>query len=174
MNEEQSMRTIREFFDAWNAKDWERWGQLHAENAHHSGPDHAQPLSGRQAILGAHTGLGKVFPDFRYEITRMFAQDDLVCAEWTLAGTQTGPLPGPGGRIEPTGKKININGAFVFRVQDGKVSEYVGHVDFLAMYRQLGAIPPLSSDVGRQEPAMAPSQPTPGMGAAPNMAPAKA
>jgi steroid delta-isomerase-like uncharacterized protein len=150
MNEPQSIQAIREFFDVWNAKDWERWGQLHTDDVHHAGPDHAQPMTGRESVLAAHQGLGKVFPDFRYDITRIFAQGDLVCAEWILTGTQLGPLPGPGGRIEPTGKPVRFNGCFVFRVQDDKVAEYVGHVDFIGMYRQLGVIPPLSSDVGRQ------------------------
>jgi hypothetical protein len=45
---------------AWNAKDWENWAQLHAENAYHAGPDHAQPLHGREAILTAHQGLEDV------------------------------------------------------------------------------------------------------------------
>ena len=45
---------------------------------------------------------------------------------------------------------IRIPGCFVFRVAAGKVSEYVGHVDFLGLYVQLGVVPPLSSDVGRR------------------------
>ena len=61
MSEQESIRVVEEFFAAWNAKDWERWAQLHAENAYHAGPDHAQPLHGREAILTAHQGLGKVF-----------------------------------------------------------------------------------------------------------------
>jgi steroid delta-isomerase-like uncharacterized protein len=150
VSNEQSIRVVEEFFEVWNAKDWDRWAEYHADHAYHAGPDHAQPITGRDAILAAHTGLGKVFPDFRYEITRIFAQDDLVCAEWTLAGTHQGPLPTPGGRVEPTGRTIRVPGCFVFRVADGKVSEYVGHVDFLGMYAQLGALPPLSSDVGRR------------------------
>ena len=40
---------------AWNAKDWEHWAQLHAENAYH-----AQPLHGQEAILTAHQGLEDV------------------------------------------------------------------------------------------------------------------
>lgn len=144
-----SIAVVREFFEAWNARDWERWAAMHAEHAHHAGPDHAQPLEGRDAIVAAHSGFGNVFPDFRYHVTRIFAQDDHVCAEWTLTGTHRGPLPGPGGRIEPRAQSISIPGAFVFRVAEGQVAEYVGHVDFLGLYRQLGVIAPLSSDVGR-------------------------
>jgi|SRR5579859_711553 len=150
MSSEQSIRVVQEFFEAWNAHDWDRWEQLHAEEAHHAGPDHAQPLVGREPILKAHTGLAKVFPDFCYEITRIFAQGDLVCAEWILTGTQEGAMPVPGGKAAPSGKSIRVPGCFVFQVADGKVAEYVGHVDFLGLYTQLGAIPPLSSDIGRR------------------------
>ena len=150
MSEQESIRVVEEFFAAWNAKDWERWAQLHTEHAYHAGPDHAQPLHGREAILTAHQGLGKVFPDFRYDISRIFAHDDLVCAEWVLTGTHQGAIPGPGGKIEPTGKTVSVPGCFVFRVADGKVSEYVGHVDFLGMYVQMGAVSPLSSAVGHR------------------------
>ena len=144
-----SIQVVESFFEAWNAKDWERWAQLHSDDAYHAGPDHAQPLRGRDAILATHTGLGKVFPDFHYEITRIFGGQELVCAEWTLVGTHQGPMPAPGGRVAPTGKSIRIPGAFVFRIVDGHVSEYVGHVDFLGLFTQLGAIPPLSADIGR-------------------------
>ena len=150
MTTEQSLQVVEQFFQAWNDKDWDRWGQFHADHAHHTGPDHAQPLDGRDAILNAHRGLGRVLPDFRYDITRLFGQDDRVCAEWTLTGTHQGPLPAPGGKIEPTGRTVKIAGCFVFKVADGKVTEYAGHVDFLGMYVQLGAVPPLSSDVGRR------------------------
>lgn len=151
MSNEQSIKVVEEFFQVWNDKDWDRWAQMHAEDADHAGPDHAQPLHGRDAILAAHRGLGKVFPNFRYEVTRIFAQDELVCAEWSLTGTQQGPVPAPGGRVEPEGKSIQIPGCFVFRVAGDKIAEYVGHVDFLGMYVQLGAVPPLSSDVGRHQ-----------------------
>jgi steroid delta-isomerase-like uncharacterized protein len=150
MTAEQNIRVVQEFFAAWNAKEWDDWGHLHSDQAYHTGPDHAHPLVGRDAILAAHRGLGKVLPDFNYEVVRIFSQDDLVCAEWQLTGTHQGALPAPGGKVEPTGKKIQIPGCFIFRVADGKVAEYAGHVDFLGLYVQLGAIQPLSSDVGRR------------------------
>ena len=31
MSEQESIRVVEEFFAAWNAKDWERWAQLHLE-----------------------------------------------------------------------------------------------------------------------------------------------
>lgn len=155
MKNKQSIQTVEKFFEAWNAKDWDRWGAMHSDHAYHAGPDHAQPIRGRDAILAAHTGLGKVFPDFKYEITRIFADDDLVCAEWILTGTHQGPVPAPGGRIEPEGKTVRVPGCFVFHVEGDKIAQYVGHVDFLAMYTQLGALPALSSDVGTASPSAA-------------------
>jgi len=149
MSNERSIAVVKELMEAWNAKDWDRWAQLHDENVHHDGPDHAQTVIGREAMLAAHTGLGRAFPDFQFEITRIFAQGDLVCAEWSLTGTQNGPFPAPGGRSEPTGKTIKIPGCFVFRIAQDKVAEYVGHPDLLNTYIQLGILPPVSMDVGR-------------------------
>jgi len=50
-------------------------------------------------------GLGNALPDFAYELPRFFRHGPLVCVEWILTGTHEGPLPGPGGRIEPTGRR---------------------------------------------------------------------
>ncbi|MGB8224843.1 MAG: ester cyclase [Polyangiales bacterium] len=145
----ENEQVISRFFEAWNAKDWVAWGALHSEDVRHAGPDHAQPIIGRDLVLAAHTGLGTVFPDFHYEVTHMFSSGPNVCVEWTLTGTHRGPLPGPGGRIEPTGREIDITGAFVFQIVQDQVADYTGHVDFLRLYRQVGAIQPLASDVGR-------------------------
>jgi len=38
-------------------------------------------------------------------LPRVFRPGPLVCVEWILTGTHEGPLPGPGGRIEPTGRR---------------------------------------------------------------------
>jgi hypothetical protein len=35
MSEQESIRAVEEFFAA---RDWERWAQLHAENAYHAEP----------------------------------------------------------------------------------------------------------------------------------------
>ena len=150
MPDNDPIKMVEAFFEAWNAQDWDRWAALHTEDVYHAGPDHPHPLVGREAVVAAHKGLGGVFPDFRYDLTRLFANGDLVCAEWVLAATHRGPLPGPGGKAEAAGRPVKVPGCFVLRLAGGQVAEYVGHVDFLGMYTQLGLVPPLSSDIGRR------------------------
>ena len=108
MPDNDPIKMVEAFFEAWNAQDWDRWAALHAEDVYHAGPDHPHPLVGREAVLAAHKGLGGVFPDFRYDLTRLFANGDLVCAEWVLAATHRGPLPGPGGKAEATGRPVKV------------------------------------------------------------------
>jgi len=43
-------------------------------------------------------------PDARAVITRMYESDDTIIVEGRLLGTHTGPLAGPDGDIEATGR----------------------------------------------------------------------
>ena len=79
----------------------------------------------------------RAVPDMHYVIQDMVVEGDTVVVRWSASGTQKGELMG----IPPTGKKIAVTGIDIFRVKDGKISEFWLSWDQLGMLQQLGAIP---------------------------------
>jgi steroid delta-isomerase-like uncharacterized protein len=77
-------------------------------------------------------------PDFHMEILAMAEQGDDVFVHWRLTGTHRGPLLG----IEPTGKKLTIDGMDHFVMRDGVVASNFAVFDQLQYARQVGMIPP--------------------------------
>jgi predicted ester cyclase len=75
------------------------------------------------------------FPDLRFEVEIMLAEDEFVVARWTATGTHSGRW----GTIEPTGRRGTFSGVNIFRFEDGKVAEIWNHRDDLGLLEQLGA-----------------------------------
>ena len=76
------------------------------------------------------------FPDAHIEPRHEVVDDDHVVVAYTLTGTHDGPFEG----IEPTGKKIEINGIQIGRFEDGKLVERWGSSDELGIMKQIGAV----------------------------------
>ncbi len=79
------------------------------------------------------------FPDLRWNLDRIFAQDDDVCAEFTFTGTHSGALPERSGKSIPATKKaIQIKAVGVYTVRDGKITEsrvYFDHGNLVGQLR---------------------------------------
>jgi hypothetical protein len=60
-----------------------------------------------------------------------------VAERWRGRGTQRGEFQG----IAATGRHVTVPGAVFYRIASGKIAEFRGQFDGLAMMQQLGAIP---------------------------------
>jgi steroid delta-isomerase-like uncharacterized protein len=76
-------------------------------------------------------------PDFHIEVTAIAEQGDDVFVHWHLTGTHNGPILG----IEPTGKRLAIDGMDHFVVRDGKVVSNFVVFDQMQYARQVGMLP---------------------------------
>jgi hypothetical protein len=70
----------------------------------------------------------------------VFADDEWVCLEYILAGTKRGGSMLFRGDDVPGGN-LNVPGASIFHVKNGKVDSAREYIDLLALHRQLGADP---------------------------------
>jgi steroid delta-isomerase-like uncharacterized protein len=77
------------------------------------------------------------FPDLKYTIVNMIAEEDKVVLQSTASGTHKGTFQG----IPPTGKLINVSAVGVYRIAGGKFVENWGLTDSLGLMQQLGIIP---------------------------------
>ncbi len=75
------------------------------------------------------------FPDFTMEIVDLIAEGDRVVGHFRCSGTHRGEWNG----IPSTGKHFqDIDEIYIFRVRDGKLTEFIAVEDNLTRLRQLG------------------------------------
>jgi ketosteroid isomerase-like protein len=58
-----------------------------------------------------------------------------------MEGTNTGPLEGPMGTVQPTHRKVSSKGVQIFRIENGKIAETRLYFDLLDQMTQLGLVP---------------------------------
>ena len=85
------------------------------------------------------TMMRTAFPDVHVTLEDMIGEGDKVATRATLRGTHKGDLMG----IAPTGKQFTTTGFDIIRFAGGKEVEAFGAADMLAMYQQLGVMPPI-------------------------------
>jgi predicted ester cyclase len=81
------------------------------------------------------------FPDAKVTITNQVESGNTVVSEITYTGTHTGPLPSPQGPVPPTGKRIDLPGCGIARIEAGKIVSFRGYFDQLTLMQQLGLMP---------------------------------
>ncbi|MDL5050143.1 ester cyclase [Oscillatoria amoena NRMC-F 0135] len=74
------------------------------------------------------------FPDYRHNINRVFAADDVVVCLVTFTGTHRASFMGQ----LPGGNKVKYNGVQTFRIKDGRITELYEVADDLTFMKQLG------------------------------------
>jgi len=76
------------------------------------------------------------FPDRRFVIEDMIAEEDKVSARFTMWGTHKGEFRG----LAPSGREVTMSGIDMIRLAEGKMVEDRVEVDQLGMMQQLGVI----------------------------------
>ncbi len=77
------------------------------------------------------------FPDWREEIVELVAEGNTIAGRFRCSGTHRGEFLGE----PPTGKRMEVDEVFFFRVEDEKFVYFWGLEDSLNRMRQLGLIP---------------------------------
>ena len=112
----------------------------------------AQGDRGPAGFKAVVVGLRAAFPDQRYTLDEVVAEDDKVAVRWHWTGTHEGPF-----RAFPaTGKAVTNTGAGVFRLDGGKIVAASLETDRLGFLEQIGAVP---EGVGRGPRPAAPARP---------------
>lgn len=77
------------------------------------------------------------FSDVTFSIKDVFGMGNKLVKHWNFKGTHTGIFFG----IPATGKKVNIDGVTLVRMDNGKIAEERDFFDNLEFMQQLGLIP---------------------------------
>lgn len=95
-------------------------------------------LHGPEGLKRFNAEAATAFPDAHVTIEDLLAEGDEVMVRWTLRGTHEGELRGG---IPATGRRVEVSGITISRIEKGKVAENWGNYDLLGMLQQLGVIP---------------------------------
>jgi steroid delta-isomerase-like uncharacterized protein len=98
----------------------------------------AQDRRGPERVKEVAAMLCAAFPDQSWEIHDVIAEGDRVAMHCTWSGTHEGIFMG----IAPTQRPVSAQHVYLFRLRDGKVSEYRAVRDDLTLVAQLGVLPP--------------------------------
>jgi len=85
----------------------------------------------------------RALPDFTHEIRGLATETgDTVAFELHATGTFTGPLEGPDGDIQPTGRMVDVSAVDIWRFENGLIASYHLYFDRLDLFGQLGVATP--------------------------------
>jgi steroid delta-isomerase-like uncharacterized protein len=131
---EQHKTVVRSFIEAWNLRDFERFGDLMGDGAvlHVAGMDVPCDPAGTRAIAGEWT---TAFPDWHFDLRALIAEGNLVVAHMPYSGMQRGAIAG----VPATGRTCRVDEIVIFRIEDGKIGEAWEVYDEAGMWRQLSA-----------------------------------
>jgi len=118
----------------WNQGDESAIDRYIAADASGNDPDFG---AGREAFRRQWREWRAAFPDLHFEVVDLVAEGDKVVTRWVLTGTHQGPIFG----IQPTGRRVRVEGMSLDRIKDGQIIEGFDGWDALGLRRQLGALP---------------------------------
>ncbi len=132
----------KKWTDAFNKHDARAVAANYAQDSVAYDPFYPEPLKGRAAIEKDTADFFRAFPDLRAELINIFEKGDRAAGEIKMTGTHTGPMATPMGEVPATGKRIELRGALVGRLNaENLIVEERRYYDTGTMMKQLGLAP---------------------------------
>lgn len=126
-------RLYAEVFARWNLDVVDEL--IGAEFVGHEMPPGTPP--GPVGFKQFYGSLRSAFPDLRYTVDDVIAEEDKVVVRWTWRCTHKGDFMG----IAATGREATVTGMAIYRIAGGKCVERWVELGLLGLMQQLGAIP---------------------------------
>ena len=125
---------VTKYVEDWNEHDFNAIVDTFATGGTYTDPTISGELTG-QAIGEYAAGLWQTFPDLSFDVDRLtHAEDGSVLLQWTMHGTQEGPLED----LPPTGETIALPGTDVIEVDEDGIISVRGYFDSGTTMEQLG------------------------------------
>jgi steroid delta-isomerase-like uncharacterized protein len=129
------------FFDAWNARDFERGIKLAADDLQIIEVPADETFRGPDGLRQEYEKWANGLPDGKVEITNTVGGDEWAAFECVVKGTNTGPFATSMGEIPPTGRTLKVPFSTFLQIRGGKVVQVRHYYDIASMMSQLGISP---------------------------------
>ena len=113
----------------------------HAKCRFHGVPPGYDGRVGPELVKDLCHAYQDAFPNQRYEVEQMVAEGDTVAVRWRVSGTHQSPLELGPMSILTTGRKVDVRGFTMCRVQNGQIVEVWQVADMWTAFQQMGADP---------------------------------
>lgn len=136
-------KTIRSYFEAFNAGDVEALAEMYASTTEYRQPFMPTALTTPADVKAFESGMFAGFSDVSVELAWLVAEGDSGAAGAVISAKHTGAMPLPdGGELPATGALIRLETAEHFRVDSsGKIVAHQRYMDSGALMGQLGIGP---------------------------------
>jgi steroid delta-isomerase-like uncharacterized protein len=136
MSAEDNKAVVRRLYEEGNnQRKLDVLGEVMAVDviSHTPFPESKTGLDGfKEVFTEVHTS----FPDYQIEVDDQIAEGDKVVTRFTAGGTHEGDFMGVGA----TGKRIQVRGIDIDRLEDGKIVEHWSEASMLGVAEQLGVV----------------------------------
>lgn len=147
VDQESIKETVRRFIAATDEQNFSKYDELLTEDLVFHLPGGI--ALDRQQTEANERNFAAAFPDASRSIDQLFAEADRVALRETFRGTHNGEFQ----EIPATGRRVELTANIIYRIDDGKIAEMWGEVDFGVLIRQITAGPDShDSTSGPQEP----------------------
>ena len=125
----------REYLQAFNGRDWDRFKGLLAPEYSYTGGD-GEKQQGPEAGLAVGQMFAAAMSDAKIEIRHIHVAGDTAIVEFHASGTHDGDFMG----IAATGRKVAMPACTVLEIKDGKITAEREYMDMAHVMQQLGVI----------------------------------
>ncbi len=94
-------------------------------------------FTGRDQLQAFMEAQWAAFPDGQLAFGAQVLGEDSAATEIVFRGTHTGPLPGPHGTIDPTGRAVTLHSASFLTIRDGLIASERVYADPAELAGQL-------------------------------------
>ena len=137
MNTQDNAALIRKLYDAVNRKDLETIASYGAASSEWLDVPFDFTSTGTNAIIDPWKSWFQIFPDATCEVKTLVVLGDHVVAQGIGRGTHLGVFNSPAGKLEPTGRKMQVNFCDVYRLEGEKIVRADSYFDFYGLLQQL-------------------------------------
>jgi steroid delta-isomerase-like uncharacterized protein len=141
MAAQENATLAQQFYDLYNKRDFDRAVDLCDENIEWINVTFGETFRGLEGCRQFMAGWANGFPDSTVDIQKLHGGEDAVVCEAVFRGAHTGPLVGPAGEIQPTGRTVGVPFCQVHEVQEGKFVGCRLYFDAVTFMSQLGLMP---------------------------------
>ncbi len=141
MSAQDNATLTRTFYDYYNNRDFDEAVALCDENLEWVNVTFGETFHGPEGYRRFMEGWANGFPDSSVEIQNLHAGENVAVCEAVFRGTHTGPLAGPAGEIQPTGRSVGTPFCQVHEIRDDRFVGCRLYFDAVTFMSQLGLLP---------------------------------
>lgn len=134
MGAAENRELIRRYFEVvWVDGNWDRVGEFVSPDFRNHGSLPGMPATTIEDGRRIDEEGRRAFPDMRFAVAHIAADDQWVARHWTGDATHQGAFLG----VPPTGRQVHMEGMVFSRIENGKIAEEWRIIDTAGLMQQL-------------------------------------